>query len=256
MKTKFIISKYGLVLLAAALCTLSCKKDEMSYYDQPYAITFLGTDNRGRDSDDPSTLNASLNFASRILDMTAEGIDTITVKLRLQGNLSDKPLRVSIYSEKDENYPFAVVKPMNPYVIDDSTYRVVIKVPVQCPAERHKDYKAILKFDYGNSDVIAGFNTLQTFTVTLKDEFSQSMITGLNYWSYDYQPVIGDYSENKVRFMIEFAQTYNFQSFFGYYGPSAAKAQELRDALKAYNDANPGNPLKDEDGNLISFDPA
>ena len=257
MKTKYLL--YSLLLLALGVPATSCKQFEMSYYDQPVAINFIGSDNYNRDIDTPSSLKNSLNFAQRILLMTDSGIDTIEVKIRLQGYLSNKALRVSLYSERDENYPFAEARPTNPYIFEDSTYRMVIKVPVVCPSERNQDFKAILKFDYANSDVIAGSNTLQSYEITLRDEFniSQTNIT-LATWNSSYASVIGPYSENKARFMVKAIGQYNFSSYFPS-GPgtaaNAVKLQQLRDDLAAYNDAHPGNPLKDEHGVPILFYP-
>lgn len=253
MKSTIYIFLWALLTLAVA----SCNKFEMEYYAQSAAINFMGIDNRGFPTDDPTTLKSEFNFGTTLPIPDSTNIDTLKITVRLQGKLSAEPLKISLSTMQDGDKPLATVKPLNPYFFKDSAYQIELKVPIHRPEERHKIYKAKLIFDYANSDLKRGVEELQVYDITIKDELTREMIgISAEDWDWDFEYLIGPYSENKARFMVMVFGTVNLYSIMPY-GPNAARINMLKTALEHYNTVvSPGNPLKDENGNLITFNPA
>ena len=108
-----------------------------------------------------------------------------------------------------------------------------------------------------NSDVAEGIDTLRHYELTITDEVTLDML-GLyeGDWENYIAPYLGPYSENKARFMIMTLKMMNLSILT--YGPGYINRYkpQLVEALEYYNTMNPDNHLKDENGNLISFDPA
>lgn len=242
----------GGILLGIALLS-SCHDAEMIQYSDVPRICFIGSDNRGNDSYDATTLGASTNFGLSLKGDTLQ-CDTLLVIVRLMGDVAINPLEVYLSSETlgDAEQPEFVF--FNPYVIKDSAYRAVLKVGVNRPSERNKEYKANLIFDFAQSDVASGLDSLLRYPVTVSDEVNWEILKITeDDWETYIAPNFGPYSDTKVRFMITAMKMTDFSILTWNYYRYLIICQ---DALKHYNEVNPGNPLKDENGNLITFDPA
>lgn len=233
----------------------SCHYEEMPLYEDIFRINFLGTDKDNKDTDDPSTFKAEYNFGTNVGGDTVL-VDTVRVKVRLLGDLSGEPLKITLAARKYGEASLADVEFQNPYELTDSAYRAVLNVVIKRPVERDKEFKAQLYFDYANSDVQSGIDSLQTYLLTVKDELTLEMC-GLDedFWETDVKGVMGAYSNNKLRFCVKALKSTNFGTwYYGYYYIMRA-ATTCREELQKYNDAHPDDKLKDENGNLISFDP-
>ena len=221
--------KYILGFLLGSWLFTGCHYADMLEFNDIPRVSFVGVDKNGSDTYDPTTLGAP----------------------------AGQPLKVSLKSVPVGGWPEAEVSFLNPYVIEDSAYRAILKVVVNRPAERHKEYKADLVFDYANSDVAEGIDTLRHYELTITDEVTLDML-GLyeGDWENYIAPYLGPYSENKARFMIMTLKMMNLSILT--YGPGYINRYkpQLVEALEYYNTMNPDNHLKDENGNLISFDPA
>lgn len=248
--------KYTLMAAALMAVAAACHKYEMTPYGESPAINFVGTDARGSDSDDPKTLFAETNFGTTLPIPDSTNTDTLDIKVRLLGKLQDAPLKVVLKVEKDGDEPTPDIVLLNPYVMADSAYRMTMKVAVNRPAERHVTYKAKLVVDYASSDVGAGVSELQEYVITVTDELTREMI-GISEadWADLYEAKIGPYSENKARFMVMVFDEVDLGSIM-YFGPYPAHIARLQAALESHNQLYPDNPLKDENGNLIKFEPA
>lgn len=242
-----------LLLVVGLLLNWRCSEYEMIQYSEKNRINFVGIDKSNQDTDDPSTLNAEMNFGLH-LKGDSVNVDTLLVRVRLQGHLSASPLKIVLKADAVDGFPAAEVIFPEAYQIADSAYRAVLKVVVKRPALRDKEYRANLVFDYDNSDVAIGVDTLKTYRLTVRDELTLKMLKiDQEYWDQAFAPKIGPYSNVKIRFMVMTTKSTDFST---YNWLSALRLKALRDALTAYNTANPGNPLKDENGNLVNFDPA
>lgn len=247
--------KYIGVLLLGSAFLSSCHEAKMIEYSDIPRISFIGSDNRGNDSYEATTLGASTNFGLSLKGDTLQ-CDTLQVIVRLMGDVAINPLEVYLSSEAtgDAEQPEFVF--FNPYVIKDSAYRAVLKVGVNRPAERNKEYKANLIFDFDKSDVASGLDSLLRYPVTVTDEVNWEILQITEEdWEYYIAPYFGPYSDTKARFMITAMKTTNF-STLTYSWMVYRYLAMCQAALDHYNEVNPGNPLKDENGNLITFDPA
>lgn len=233
----------------------SCHDAEMIEYSDVPRICFIGTDNRGNDSYDATTLGTSTNFGVSLKGDTLQ-CDTLKVIVRLMGDIAVNPLKVYLSSEALGDAEQAEFEFFNPYIIEDSSYRAVLKVGVKRPAERNKEYKANLIFDFAQSDVASGLDSLLRYPITVTDEVNWEILQITeDDWEYSIAPYFGPYSDTKVRFMITAMKTTDFSSLT-YSWMISRYLTMCQDALNHYNEVNPGNPLKDENGNLITFDPA
>ncbi|WP_319502152.1 DUF4843 domain-containing protein [uncultured Draconibacterium sp.] len=73
-----------------------------------------------------------------------------------------------------------------------------------------------------------------------------------NNWD-DLEEFFGVYSLTKYRFIIDVLNTGEFDTDTLSWAQMKNYQIELAEALRLYNEANPGNPLADENGNLITF---
>lgn len=245
---------YNIIAICLGMIVFdSCSKYEMIKYSESPCINFMGTDLNGRDTDDTTTLKASLNFGMNVKG-DAVILDTIMVGVKVQGMIPDRDMRVLLTVEGIEGTESPEIVFMERYIIQAGKYSEKLGVPVKRPKMRSKEYKCNLVFDFGEgNDFNRGTAERQKFALTIIDEVTLKLC-GLSEddWNNWGPRTIGEYSENKLRFMIVVMETSNFANI-AYYGPNATMQKKLRDALAEYNAQNPENPLRDENGKLISF---
>jgi len=242
--------------VVALVCATACKEHQMEYYTVAPTINFMGLNNNGIPIDQPSALRAEVQFGNTIPIPDSTNTAILQVHVRLQGRLSDRPLRISLATESDGAAPLATVKPTNPYILEESAWQMILRIPVERPAERHTTYRAKLVFDYADSDVGRGVDELQEYVITVRDALTREDI-GITetVWLRDIQPVIGPYSETKARFMVMAMGRRDLGTAF-MWGVNANHQNILRTALNNYNtNVSPDNPLRDENGDLVSFFP-
>lgn len=246
--------KYWCGLLFGIVFLSGCHYAEMMEYSDIPRICFVGMDARGNDIYESAYLKASTNFAESLKGDTLQ-CDTLQVIVRLMGDRAVSPLQVYLASEAvggSEQPDFVF---FNPYVLTDSVYRAVLKIGVNRPAERNKEYKANLVFDFGQSDVAGAIDSLLHYPVTVTDAVTWEMLQITEEdWKNYIQPSFGIYSDTKARFMIQSMKTTNF-SLLTYSWNVARYKNMCVAALEEYNRVNP-DQLRDEEGNIITFDPA
>ncbi len=72
-------------------------------------------------------------------------------------------------------------------------------------------------------------------------------------WDTELKSVFGDYSLVKYRFMIDVLGTATFSAETMSWAELNNYKIKMRNALTAYNETHPAEPLKDENGQLVSF---
>lgn len=253
--------KYALLATVLAVGATACRERVIDLYAIEPAINFVLMDNNGVIVYDPSLLYNEHNFGTSLPIPDSTNIDTLRIVVRLQGKPHPTPLNISLSVVKDGDGPMAGVRPMNPYILGAGEYEMILGVPVDRPDGdmlSGTEYKARLVFDYANSDVIRGAEELQEFSIAVTNNLTMDMLgLTMDDWEWGYEGVIGPFSFTKARVMIMVSKSTNIMNYYGYYGPSGTRLQALKDALEKYNtEISPGNPLRDENGNLVAFEPA
>lgn len=238
------------VIFCLIMWNVACSEYEMIKFSEPPAVNFSGlkSDNY---PDAPESQSAIINFGTKY--QFGVLYDTLTIGVKLEGALSDKPLRVTLNSVAIEDTPLVAefVFPDESYILAD-TNKTSVRVLVKRPWLYDTLYQANLVFDYANSDVQAGSRERQMFKVSVRDELTFKML-GIDEatWLRYYQLRVGVFGEVKIRFMLSVLKTMNFKNGF-----TDAKFQQIRDALTAYNIAHPDDHLKEANGDLVNCDPA
>lgn len=247
--------KYGLGCMLGLVGMTGCHYAEMQEYNDIPRISFVGSDNRNNDSYEAAYLKTSLNFAENVKGDTIQ-CDTLEVIVRILGDLAVQPLELYLSSEAVEGAEQPDFVFFNPYVLKDSAYRAVLKVGVNRPAQRDKTYRGKLVFDFEQSGFAPGLDSLLRYDVTVSDEVTWKLLQlSETDWEDYIQPYFGKYSDTKARFMIMAMRSTNFSLLTYSWNVNRYKNMCIS-ALEHYNTVNAGNPLKDENGELVTFDPA
>ncbi|MFV0590300.1 MAG: DUF4843 domain-containing protein [Draconibacterium sp.] len=98
-----------------------------------------------------------------------------------------------------------------------------------------------------NADFKIGVNEQNHLLLKWSDILSKP-----NNWD-DLEEFFGEYSLTKYRFMIDVLNTGTFDTETLSWAQMKNYQIELAEALRLYNEAHPGDPLSDENGNLITF---
>lgn len=245
--------KYGLACILGILGMASCHNAEMQEYSDIPRISFVGTDAKGNDSYEATRLKAALNFAENIKGDTIQ-CDTLKVIVRILGDLAVNPLELYLSAEAVEGAEQPDFVFFNPYVLKDSAYRAVLKVGVNRPVQRDKEYHGKIVFDFEQSDFASGLDSLLRYDVTVSDAVTWELLKLSDTdWENYIQPYFGKYSDTKARFMIMAMKTTDFSLLTYSWNVNRYKNMCIQ-ALEHYNTVNAGNPLRDEEGELVSFD--
>lgn len=98
-----------------------------------------------------------------------------------------------------------------------------------------------------NDDFKIGVNEQNHLLLKWSDILSKP-----NNWN-DLEEFFGEFSLTKYRFIIDVLNIGTFDTNELSWAQMKNYQIELAEALRLYNEANPGNPLTDENGNLITF---
>lgn len=266
---KLIYNFYFIAL--AALLFSSCTEEEVfSFMGEP-GINFTSQDynlgdlpNSWGDPDAPEQMGYTSNFSVHYhKGQFSDKYDTIYVKAKLEGTLSDRPLRVNLAYKPVEGYETPTLVMAKDSVIKAGEYYVRIAVLVERPQEYDKEYKAQIVFDYENSDVVAGSMERQSIVLTASDKYELNYdnmyVDSEEAWNECYSEFLGNYGPTKARFILSVfkdatVRLYMYTNYYPYlpdYG-FGGKLDELREALDEYN-AKHDQPLQEADGTLITF---
>ena len=256
--------KYILLLCLTALLP-SCNEEQIAPFSAERGINFLAWDAWGELEDNYQNLSTTVNFYNYYAAKGMAFTDTTTqVGVQLEGLMSDQPVNVRLKVVADEDYPLADVTVPGDSAIAPGEYRRTITVGIRKPEVADTEYRAILTFDYENSDVVPGTKERQRYTIILKDEtdWDSMLVDNEDEWNSYYAETLGEFGAVKVRFILvamgeagytadNVTTIYNLTQMMPTYG-FGRYMSVLNDALDEWNSTH-DEPLAEADGTLVTF---
>ena len=225
MKTRYFKSLIaGALLLLPAAMTLTlmgCSTDEDFFYQDEPRVRWVGEEIWAVGTD-----SVTFSFVAYGMEVTEK---TINVDAQVMGNVADHDRTVAIEVDPQSK----------------GTFPVVLRRDASLQSKAVTLYLKVV----ANSDFKPGVNEENHIRLIWNDILSRP-----NNWS-DLEPFFGAYSNVKYRFMLtnsggagEFStETMSWAQLMSY-------KIRFQNALNDYNAAHPGNPLTDENGNLVTFE--
>jgi hypothetical protein len=247
-------------LLACALFSLSaCTENEMIRFNEPPAVYFLTLGSDGIWSPDYNNeFTFTCNFGA-IHDRLDATVDTIELRLQLEGAIQEHPLTICLKMEEIEGYPAGEVFLAESYILPAGETSVTVPVIVNCPATRDVSHRVKLSIDHERSDVSTGIAILQHATLDIEDSFTLEDV-GLDTasWELLVQPALGAFSNNRLRFIAYAFYTIApevLDTYFSYLriGYASLVKSIITSKLDEYNAAHPDAPVLDDDGSPLAF---
>lgn len=224
----------------AAMAFTACTVDDFTYQDTA-RLRLEGPEiyAAGTDSLTFSFVTYSEDTQSMVMDVdvivmgnTADHDRTAAVKV-----VADK----TTASSSDYEMPLTITIPADSA---KATLPITLKRSSALQSKSVRLYIEIAESD----DFQVGVNEQNHFTLIWND-----ILTRPTNWD-DLEEFFGTYSDVKYRFMIENAGGISeFDADTMSWAQLNSLKIKFQNALNAYNDAHPGNPLRDDDGVLISF---
>ena len=244
------------IYLAAACLTLllcGCKEEKIFVFHGDPGINFLKYDTRNGWNEVLGNLYFDINFGTFITEWEQSEY-TVYVQAKLEGMMSSEPMKIRLTYDFDPEKPHVEVLFRDDYALMPNEYITEFEIVVKRPPVRDQLFGIPVKFDYANSDIVAGAEERQIFRLNVKDEFRfEDAGISQDLWDNMIEPVLGMYSNTKLRFMAYALQRRDLSHMAG--GVTDRDRDAIRDKLAEYNDAHPGNPLKDENGDIVTFEP-
>lgn len=232
------------------LFCLGCKEDEMIKFEMTPAINFAAFDITG-DASAEAGLKQSYDFTRRL----ETWLPVQDIYARIQGEAQIKDLKAVFKVLPVEGYRTPGIIFTEEFVIKAGEFTKSVRLELTRPELADTVYKADLVIDYENSDFIPGVKERQTFRVEVVDHFIftwEAMGIPATYWEKNVAPVLGKPSAVKVHFILDVLDLSDLSEEAPYL---TEYADIFRGELKKYNDKHPDRPLRDENGELVSFEP-
>ena len=195
---------YILLLCLTALLP-ACNEEEIAPYSDALGINFLAWDSYGQPVDNYQNLTTKVNFYNYYAAKGMAFTDTTTkVCVQLEGIIPDHPVNVRLRVVEDEGYPLADVILPGDSAIAAGEYRRTITLGIRKPEVADTEYRAILTFDYENSDVVPGTKERQQYTLILTDEtdWESMYVDNADEWNSYYAATLGTFGPVKARFIL------------------------------------------------------
>ncbi|MBQ7440346.1 MAG: DUF4843 domain-containing protein [Prevotella sp.] len=231
-----------LLPITACFLTACSSTDEDFYYQDEPRVRLVGDYVWAAGTD-----SISFSFVSYSSDVTEM---TMLVDAQIMGEVAerDRVVNLSVDAAKTTadasmyTVPATVTVPAGEV---KATFPVVLKRAASLTSKKVRLY---IKVEDSN-DFKTGVNEENHITMIWSD-----VLTKPNNWS-DLEPFFGTYSDTKYRFMLtnsggagEFnTETMSWALLNSY-------RIRFQNALNEYNAAHPGNPLTDENGQLVTFE--
>lgn len=216
-------------LLALSLIFISCKKQEVTAYDQSDRVNF-GT----------SDVVKTVRFSSEA-DFI-DGKDSIFVTIsaitmgKKNGNKANLYFKQIVDVGTVDTANVRVWR--NPLLIDYTKSNYVDSIVVRRPKKPKAVHTVKIEFDFNKSSSFSkGAVETQYSQINVTDQFAEP-----SWWSA-YLTTFGSFSDAKYRLMLRVTKDVRF------YSTSAKRTAAVTNskvALTAYNVANPGKPLMDD----------
>lgn len=229
------------IALATLLAMASCSSDEDFFYRDEARIRLVGPEiwTAGSDSLTFSFVTTAAGTTEMAMDVEAQVMGPTTDR--------DRTTNITVVSDKTTasadlyQLPTTVTIPAGQA---KATFQVVLK---RASVLETKSVRLRIAVE-PSADFQKGVNEQDHLTFIWNDKISKP-----KNWA-ELEEFFGAYSDTKYRFMLENAGGI---SEFSTDTMTWAELQSLKitfqNALNDYNAAHPGNPLTDENGNLVSF---
>ena len=229
------------IALATLLAMASCSSDEDFFYRDEARIRLVGPEiwTAGSDSLTFSFVTTAAGTTEMAMDVEAQVMGPTTDR--------DRTTNITVVSDKTTasadlyQLPTTVTIPAGQA---KATFQVVLK---RASVLETKSVRLRIAVE-PSADFQKGVNEQDHLTFIWNDQISKP-----KNWA-ELEEFFGAYSDTKYRFMLENAGGI---SEFSTDTMTWAELQSLKitfqNALNDYNAAHPGNPLTDENGNLVSF---
>jgi len=233
---------FYIILIIGSL--VACKKEEVPFYSGPDGITIY------LDTYDTDSLNYSFAFQP-----LGTEVDTIYLQMRILGATKgyDRKIRVVAGdgTTAQEGVDFKLLEGVMPADSLTISYPVVIYNTEGILEQAKKIVVAVA----ANDDFVPGATRLETAGTRVCDHYKiwiSNRVDKPDYWS-DIEYYFGEYSETKFRFMISTLGITDFSyENIGAVGLYNYPLQ-LNNALEVYKQENQGEPLEDEEGEVVTF---
>lgn len=242
--------------LSAFSLLCGCKDAEMPVYDAPDGIQF----------EDKSAVNAKNAQNTKQGDIVVANFglqaygdsllaDTFVVYAQVQGRLLNQTRFVKLKALPVENAKMPDITFKDRYEVEPSTDISRLEVYVKRPADKRETYKTKIVFDVDGTDFVRGADELQELEIHVTDQVTLELLGGTKaQWQLMEEDDLGKYSEAKLRLLITALKTTSWATIRSLmYNWDTDAFLTIWKMVLAYNEANPDTPLKDEDGDLITF---
>lgn len=234
-------------LLLILLClSVSCKKQEVATYSAEEGINFYITNTE--------TDSLSYSFA---ISATPKEQDTIFLKMRILGAISDKPRAFAVEAAEGSTARLGVDYELPSFIVPAGAFTVVYPVVVfKTPEMSSRSFRLVVKVagDKGlkpgaiGTEIGNGIATTQSVN-QIKIDISNRILKP-SYWG-QVESTFGAFSETKFKFMIQVTGLTDFSEeaigIDGFYNLPV----KLQNELLAYEAIH--GPLIDESGNPVTF---
>lgn len=237
---KTTIHNLLLVTMLALLSLASCKNDGFYYQDQARA-RIEGPEDWAMGAD---SLEFSFSaYPSEITDMA------MTMTLYVMGNAADTDRKavINVVAERTTaeaahyTLPNEVIVPAGKLSAD---FDIVLHRTTDLQTKNARLYITIAP----SADFLPGVVEQNHFLIKWNDQLSKP-----KNWDSELKEFFGDYSLTKYRFIIEVTGISKFSTADMTWSLLNNYRIRLNNALNEYNALNPGRPLTDEYGKLVTF---
>lgn len=234
------MSKIKLYLVFIALTALFACENDPYYFNSEARLRIEGPEvwTLGTDSLAFSFANYSSAITDTTFDVTVYVIGEATDQARTAELGTDPSIttaEASMYS-----FPETLIIPAG---------QLSANLPVtvyRSEALKAAEVRLYIKVEE-NDDFQIGVNEQNHLLLKWSDILSKP-----NNWN-DLEEFFGEFSLTKYRFIIDVLNIGTFDTNELSWAQMKNYQIELAEALRLYNEAHPGNPLTDENGNLITF---
>lgn len=220
----------------------SCSSDEDFYYQDTARVRLVGPEvwTVGSDSLTFSFVSYAAEITQQVMPVDVQIMGNAVNHDRIANIIVDPALTTA--SASQFSVPATVLIPA------DSTH-AFLPVTLHRDASLQSNSVRLRIIVAESSDFAVGVNEENHLTFIWNDKLAKP-----SNWN-DLKEFFGVYSDGKYRFMLENATpgtTFNIETMS--WALLMSYKIKFQNALRLYNDAHPGQPFTDENGNLVTFD--
>ena len=238
-----VVGVFSCFLLLAACFLASCgSSDEDFFYQDEPRVRLVGEDTWAAGTD-----SVTFSFVAYGSDVTEQ---EILVDAQIMGEVQSRDRVVNIAVDASRTtadasmytVPSTVTVPAGEA---KGTFSVILKRAAALQSKTVRLYLTVAE----SADFKAGVNEENHITMIWNDILSRP-----NNWP-SLEPYFGAYSDAKYRFMLaNSGGAGEFSTDTMSWAQLMSFKIRFQNALNEYNAAHPGNPLTDENGNLVTFE--